>query len=171
MRPWWWCGCFSPLLCLTEPLLLSRRLTFKWVHDWLVAPHGHVSATLFLLRKFSTSPGGPKQWMSLRSGQKRNPSYDIERICQRLTLRHSSEFLWLQIPSLFKLLSYWFDGCQKVLSPLKVFSHQAAADVFSTYRGTVWLNPPFAKPTEAHEQFDFPSTQLYRCSFSVSQDV
>lgn len=76
-----------------------------------------------------------------------------------------------KIPSLFKLLSSWFDGCQKVLSRLKVFSHQAAADVFSTYRGAVWLNPPFAKPTEAHKQLDFPSTQLYRCSFSVSQDV
>lgn len=90
---------------------------------------------------------------------------------RNLSTLDTQTFLWLQIPSLFKLLSYWFDGCQKVLSPLKVFSHQAAADVFSTYRGTVWLNPPFAKPTEAHKQFDFPSTQLYCCSFSVSQDV
>lgn len=61
------------------------------------------------------------------------------------------------MPSLFKLLSCWFDGCQKVLSWPEVFSHQAPGGVFSTYPGAVWLNPTFAKPTEVHEQFDSPS--------------
>lgn len=67
---WWWCGYFSPLLCLTEPLVLSRRLTFKWGRDWLVAPLGHVAATLFLLNKFWGNPWGFQNNESLSSSQK-----------------------------------------------------------------------------------------------------